>query len=135
MGLKSGRIEELRFGIGSLTASSAGLFDVYTNSSLNGEVINISIGSNNFTNTGSLLFFFSGTNNTGTLTGDLILRIRAGSYAQTLYPFTQRVDNQGLGWTAGSVVPTSFFGNAPIRLVGSGLGDGASGLFVSVKYR
>ena len=79
------RIKEYRFSIGSLTADANGLFNVYSDHVLNGTIQNISVGSNTFTNTGSLLFFQSGTDN-GVNNQDLILQLRAGSKIQTFFP-------------------------------------------------
>lgn len=136
MSFKAGRIDELRFEVGSLTASADGLFSVFSQESINGAIQSIAVGSNTYTNTGSLLFFFSGANNTGTLLGDLILRLRAGSMAQTVYPYVYLTDNQGVtGSNTTAAYWTQFVGNAPIRVVGSGLGAGTSGLYVTIKYR
>ena len=131
MSRKAGTVEEYKFTVGSLTAVGSFL-DVYTSHPINGTVQSISVGSNNFVNIGSLAFYFSGTNNS--VEQDLILRIRAGSLMRTFYPFVQQVDNQSLAWTAGSVQTTQVVGNSPIRIVGSGLNDGQSGLYVVIRY-
>jgi hypothetical protein len=132
MALKSGRIEEYRFSIGSLTASAGGLFDVYSSYPINGTIDSIGLGSNTFTNTGSLSIFLSGTDNVAQT--NLIIRLRAGSYMQTFYPFVQMVDNQGVAWTAGSVQTKQVISSDLLRVVGSGLGNGTSGLYVTVRY-
>ena len=64
----------------------------------------------------------------------MIIRIRTGSMMRTFYPFVQQADNQGVLWTAGSVQTTHPVLNAPLRVVGSGLGDGTSGLRLTIRY-
>src|SRR3990167_8108674 len=132
MSQQTGRIEELRFETAQLIGIGS-YFDSYSTRSINGTIESISLGSNNFVNIGSLLIYFSGTNNVADQ--DLILRIRAGSMMQTVYPFIQQIDNQGVVWNAGSVQTTNFIGNSTIRIVGSGIGDTKSGTFVVIKYR
>lgn len=80
------RIKQYIFSPGSLTASSAGLFNVYSDHSINGTVQNIVLQTNNHTTTGSYLLFVSGLANSGTALGELILTLRAGSSNQDYYP-------------------------------------------------
>lgn len=127
------RIKEYVFRVGSLTASSAGLFDVYSDHTLNGTIVNISVGSNTYTNTGSLLFFQSGTNN-GINNEDLILQLRAGSKIQTFYPVQVGHYLTNLATSAGSTAFIQNIINAPLRVVGSTVGAGTSGLYVVVRY-
>lgn len=131
--MRDNRVKSYEFSIGSLTADSAGLFSVYTDHVINGTIQSVSIGSNTYTNTGSLLLFESGTTN-GINNEGLILQTRAGSKIQTLYPI--QVGNY-LTSTATSAGSTAFIQNvvnSPLRLVGSALGNGASGLYYVVRY-
>ena len=124
------RIKEYIFSVGSLTANSDGLFNVYTDHSLNGTVQSVSVGSNTYTNTGSLLIYVSGTDNS--TQNDIIMRIRAGSMMQTFYPVVYGTLNTNV---TGS--PQAFEQNVlngPLRVVGSGLGNGTSGLTLKVRY-
>ena len=127
------RIKEYTFNVGSLTAPTTGLFDVYSDHSLNGTIVNISAGSNTYTNTGSLLFFQSGTAN-GINNQDLILQLRAGSRIQTFYPIQVGHYLTSVTTSAGSTAFVPFVINGPLRLVGSALGDGTSGLGITVRY-
>ena len=123
--VRPNRIKEYFFSVGSLTAASTGLFDVYSDHVINGTIQNIFIGSNTYTNTGSLLFFASGTN-------ELIMRSRAGSMLQTLYPFVYPDNNQN---ATGS--PQAFAQrviNSTIRVVGSGVGNAGSATGIWVRY-
>lgn len=130
--LRQNRIKDYVFRAGSLTANVSGLFDSYSDNSVNGTVQSITLGSNTFTNTGSISVFLSGTDNS--VQQDLILRFRVGSMMQNLYPFVSAVDNQAVQWTAGSNVPVQPVMNGIIRVVGSGLGNGTSGLYLTVRY-
>ena len=127
------RIKEYRFSIGSLTADANGLFNVYSDHVLNGTIQNISVGSNTFTNTGSLLFFQSGTDN-GVNNQDLILQLRAGSKIQTFFPVQVGHYLTSTATIAGSTAFMQNVINAPLRLVGSALGASASGLYAVVRY-
>lgn len=129
--MKAGTIQEVRFGMGSLTAIGS-FFDVYSPESVNGTIQSISVGNNSYSVIGSVAFYWSGTDNA--VEDGLIIRLRAGSVRQTFYPFVQQVDNQSLAWTAGSIQTWQSVGNAPIRIVGSGLRDAQSGLNVVVRY-
>ena len=130
---KAGTVNEFIFGTGSLTADADGLFSVYSQFSLNGTIHSISVGSNTHTNTGSLLFFTSGTDN-GINNNGLILQLRAGSRMATFYPVTPAHNFDGILPGAGSTIYVQNVSNGPFRIVGSGLGDGTSGLGVVVRY-
>ena len=129
---KAGTIEEVQLGVGSLTANGDGLFSVHTQS-INGTIQSITLGSSIHANTGSYLFFVSGTNSA--VGNDLILRIRAGSYMQSFYPRTYTHDNQlAIGSGTSDSARERFVLNSPIRVVGSGLGADTSGLYINIKY-
>lgn len=132
MSFKSGRIEEYRFSMGSLTANSTGHFDVYSAQSINGVVQSILLNANSHTTTGSYLIFVSGLANSGTALGDLIITLRAGSTG-VFYPITYGRTNQ-----AGTGSPQAFeqFAiNGPVRIVGSGLLADSSGLGLVITYK
>lgn len=130
--VRSIRIKEYRFSLGSLTASAGGLFNVYSDQAINGTLQNIYFGDNSYTATGSLLVFASGTGNSGVGINDLFMRVRAGSSNTTLYPFVYPENNQN---TTGS--PQAFTQpvmNSTLRIVGSGLGNVTSGLSLVVRF-
>ena len=131
--LRENRIKNYRFNIGSLTANSDGLFSVYSDHAINGTIHSVSVGSNTYTNTGSLLLFQSGTDN-GTNNQDLILQLRSGSRIQTFYPIQVGNYLTSISTSAGSTAFVNFVINGPLRLVGSALGDGTSGLYYDVRY-
>jgi hypothetical protein len=133
MAFKANRVEEYIFSVGSLTADSAGLYDTYSAQSINGTIHSISTGSNTHTNTGSLMLFASGTDN-GVNNKDLILVLRAGSKIDTFYPFQVGCNSLGIKTDAGSINYTQSIINGPLRLVGSGLGNGTSGTTFVVRY-
>ena len=131
--IRENRIKNYRFTVGSLTANSDGLFSVYSDHSINGTIHSIYAGSNTYTNTGSLLLFQSGTDN-GTNNQDLILQLRTGSRMQTFYPVQVGHYFTSIPTGAGSTAFVNFVINGPLRLVGSALGDGTSGLIYDVRY-
>src|SRR3990167_9926783 len=122
------RVKEYVFNVGSLTANSDGLFNVYSDHVLNGTIHQVTVGSNTYTNTGSLLFFQSGTDN-GINNLDLILQLRAGSKLQTFYPVQVGNYLTNVVTAAGSTAFIQNVINGPLRLVGSAVGDGTSGLY------
>lgn len=131
--VRENRIKEYTFSVSNLTANGDGLFDVYSDHVLNGTIQNISVGSNTYTNTGSLLFFQSGTNN-GINNDGLVLQLRAGSRIQTFFPVQVGHYLTSVTTSAGSTSFNQNVINAPLRLVGSGLGDTTSGLYATVRY-
>ena len=127
------RVKEYVFNVGSLTANSDGLFNVYSDHVLNGTIHQVTVGSNTYTNTGSLLFFQSGTDN-GINNLDLILQLRAGSKLQTFYPVQVGNYLTNVVTAAGSTAFIQNVINGPLRLVGSAVGASTSGLYISVRY-
>ena len=100
---------------------------------LNGTIHQVTVGSNTYTNTGSLLFFQSGTDN-GINNLDLILQLRAGSKLQTFYPVQVGNYLTNVVTAAGSTAFIQNVINGPLRLVGSAVGASTSGLYISVRY-
>ena len=130
--VRSNRVKEYIFRLGSITASSAGLFSTFSDYSVNGTIQSVQILDTSYSDTGSLILFESGTGNSGVGLSGRIIRLRAGSENQTFYPFVYADNN-----AAATGSPQTFAQNvinAPLRLVGSGLGNGTSGLGVVVKY-
>src|SRR3990167_4472131 len=105
--IRENRIKNYRFSVGSLTADGDGLFSVYSDHVINGTIHSVSVGSNTYTNTGSLLLFQSGTDN-GTNNQDLVLQLRAGSRIQTFYPIQVGHYLTGIPTGAGSTAFTNF---------------------------
>ena len=132
--LRSNRIKEYNFSLGSLTAPSAGSFTVFSDHVINGTIQSITLYPNTFTTTGSLLVFASGLANSGVGLGDLIITLRAGSTG-TFYPVVYPAINQSIilsGTTVAMSVQPII--NSILRIVGSTVGDTTSGLGLSVRY-
>lgn len=130
--VRENRIKEYIFSIGSLTADANGRFDVFTDHTINGTIQSVSFLDANYTATGSLLLFQSGLLNSGTNGNDLVLKLRAGSENSVFYPVAYGELNTN---TTGSPQAfTQMVVHAPLRLVGSGLGNGTSGLGYIVRY-
>lgn len=141
MSLKSGRIQEYRWGPGSLTAIAvSGTINVYSDA-IQGQIKSIHCNTNNHTALGSYLLFESGLFNSGTALGGLIMRWCVGSTNQVFQPYVYKFDHQGnLGsYALGGVSQYNIYGDyiitGPLRLVGSGLGASTSGLGIVVKYQ
>ena len=127
------RVKEYIFSVGNLTADSAGLFDTYSDHTINGTIHSITVGSNSYTHTGSLLFFQSGTQN-GVNNQDLILQLRAGSRIQTFYPVQVGHYLTSTSTNAGSTAFLQNVVSAPLRVVGSAVGALGSALPIIVRY-
>lgn len=123
--MKDIRIKEHRFDSGSITSNSNGLFNVYSDQSINGVLQSVTLSPNSYTETGSILLFESGTFNT------LLLQLRAGSVG-TCHIFTYGTDQQGVTGSPYAFVQPVL--NGPLRVVGSGLGNGTSGLAIVARY-
>src|SRR3990167_8331088 len=121
------RVKQYIFTPSDLTANAAGSGNVYSDHSINGTIQNIVSLDNNYTTTGSIILFASGLANSGTALGEQIITLRAGSSVnQTFYPIVYGATNQ-----AGTGSPQAFVQkiiHAPLRLVLSGCGNGASGV-------
>ena len=120
--MTSGRIKTFTFRPGSLTAASTGLFSVFSEHPINGV-----FDTGNYSANGSMVLLTSGTSSEqiwtfeGTADADKIA-----------YPMIYAVDNSN---TTGS--PQAFVRRVvrtPLNLIGSGLGDGKSGLGFTIYY-
>lgn len=131
MALKSGRIEEYKFGIANLTAASTGLKDSYSDRSINGVLWGVQLLENTFGANGSIFLMVSGGNSE-------VLWSREGtaSTSGTFYPratcrFTDNGLMSGPNWTGISEISL----NSVLHLVLSGVGDTTSGLGINVIYK
>ena len=130
--VRSERVKSYFFPIGSLTADSDGLFNIYSNHNLNGTIQSVVFQTNNYTTTGSIILFASGLGNSGTDLNEQILKIRAGSTSQTFYPVVYGEQNNNVTGSPQAFIQTVI--QSPLRVVGSGLGDSKSGLGIQVYY-
>lgn len=118
-----------------MTSDADGLFNVYSDHTINGTIKSVNFLDGNYTATGSILVFASGLGNSGTALNELIMRFRAGSENQTFYPYVTMFDNQGVtGSFTNHLITTENIIHAPVRLVGSGLGDSKSGVGLIINY-
>lgn len=136
--VRPNRIKDYFFTTGSspqsnLVATAGGIVNTYSNFSVNGAIQKIVFIPGNYTATGSLQVQVSGTN-------ELILNIISGTNAMVgsqtnpviLYPFIYNVDSSNT--TGSPQTYTNRVINAPLQLIGSGLGNGTSGLGVFIHY-
>jgi len=130
------RIKTYRFAAGSLAAPATGNFSEYTERPLNGKLYAIQVQANNYTATGSMFLFVSGTMEkvwgmtSGTITSNV-----AGSDAYFPRAFCRFSENNTLlsGTTAHTemdLIPL----NSVLNLVGSGLGNTKSGTGFNIVY-
>ena len=124
------RIKDYRFSIGSLTSNAGGVIDVYTSYPLNGTLESIERKAASYTNTGSLFVSISGTNQqvyqliSGTAIGTNV------GIADVVNPVKTNVNIEGSTLSIFTKIPI----NSKIHLIGSGLGNGASGLGLNIVY-
>ena len=121
--------------ITDLTATAGGVIDVVTPNGINGFIQNISWLAGNHTATGSLFITVSGT-------GEEILTLTSGATTGNVaanfvkYPRAEAHGLTGIplsganGYDEFVEIPVA----TKIRIVGSGLGNGTSGLGVSITY-
>lgn len=132
MQLKAGAINEYRFPTGSLVASAGGIINVTSNVSLNGTIQKITMETSTYTGTGSLQFFASGT------PADLILGFTSGTIFGNVgggfivYPMAYPQGTNGVTGSPQAFVRPTI--NGPIQIIGSGLGNGTSGLSIVVQW-
>lgn len=134
----SNRVKEWAYPSADLIATAGGAIDTYSDA-LNGEIIGFrNVGADNpgsWIKTGSLVFTSSGAGDTiydwrsGTATGDT--GIVDATPKLSLVRGVER-DTVGSVLTTYSRIPMS---NTVVRLVGAGLGNGTSGLGVSIVYQ
>lgn len=129
--VRDNRIKTISFPAGSLVADAAGLFDVYTHYPPNGTIQKIEFKGGNYTATGSMLLSVSGT-------GETLLNFSSGTDQGNLadgtivYPHVFTFDVNSV--TGSPNIASQRVINDLVRLVGSGLGNGKSGLGVNVVY-
>lgn len=126
------RIKSYNFPIGSLTADANGRYSVYSEYPLNGTIQNVTILDTNYTATGSVMLFESGLGNSGTALNGQILKIRAGSENSTFYPVTYGELSNNV--TGSPQAFTQHVIQSTLRIVGSGLGNGTSGIGLRIYY-
>lgn len=129
--VRDNRIKSYRFTVSELT-SAAGNLDIYTQHAVNGTLQKIEFLGGNYTATGSLLLSTSGTTEgifnftSGTVQGNV-------AQASFAHPIVYATDLNGV---AGS--PQTFvqrvIGGEILRIIGSGLGTGKSGLGLNIIY-
>lgn len=133
--VRGNRIKEFRFPLGSLIAA-AGTLDIYTDHSLNGELLAIqNLGANDpgsWVKTGSLIFTTSGT-------GETIYVWKSGTAISNTGVVTADVHfvRASLRTTMGSTLTEydTIPLNSVIRVQGEGLGTGKSGLGLNIAYQ
>lgn len=130
------RVKEYIFPVSDLVASAAGLFDVYSDHAINGTIQSINIGSNSYTSTGSHLLFESGTINDGVQAGMQFMRIATSLQNQVVYPAQiSRLQNNSVVNSGTNFIDVQkMVCMGPLRLVGSGMGNGTSGTYFAVRY-
>ena len=128
--VRENRIKFVNFPLGSLTANADGLFSVYSREDPNGFLKSIQILSNTFGANGSLFLIKSGT--------EEVLWRKEGSAGVSgiTHPKVRSVDDVNLTISGGNgyvdFSDITLFGK--LRLIGSGLGNGTSGLGINIEY-
>jgi len=123
-------VEELLFPPGSVTASSAGLFDVYSHRPINGLLWGIVILENSFAANGSLILAVSGE------TGEVIWeRNGTASTSGAYLPRATLVLTDGTAISGTGNMPVdNIYLNSVLRLTGSWLGASTSGAGIKIAY-
>jgi hypothetical protein len=124
--VRANRIKEYRFSIGSLTADSNGRMDVYSDHTINGTIQKVEFLGGNYTATGSIFVYASGTNE------QIWYYSGACATAATVYPFVYPTNNANI--TGSPQVGAKRVITQPLRIVGSGLTASKSGLGLNVYY-
>ena len=123
-------VEELLFPTGSITADANGLFNAYSDRSINGLLWAIVIEENTFSANGSLILAVSGE------TGEVIwTREGTASTSGTVLPRATLVytDGTAISGTGNQPIDNIYL-NSVLRLTGSGLGNGTSGAGIKIAY-
>lgn len=110
---------------GSLTSDAKGNFDTYSSHPVNGELLAVGIGTNDWTATGSVVALVSG------VYASVLGAVRGTTVGDTA---TVKVPalNTGAASTLTEIHPAM---NDVLHIVGSGLGAGKSGLSLRIVYR
>lgn len=131
--MRPNRVKSCNFSITNLTADTSGNLSTESKA-INGVLQKVEFYGGNYTATGSILVTVSGTGESlisyvsGTTRGN----VAAGG---VVYPQVKSVDNVGVVISGtGYEAVTCRVINAPVIIVGSGLGNGKSGLGVSIVY-
>lgn len=130
--MRPNRIKTYTFTPTELTASAGGTLSLYTNHSLNGMIQKIEYLGGNQTATGSLIFTVSGTGEnlfnfkSGTIPGN----VASGLSANYLFTYAEN----SAGATGSPQAFTQYSINGVVRIQGSGLGNGTSGLGLNIVY-
>ena len=126
-------VEELLFPVGSITASTglgSGLFDCYSDRAINGLLWAVVVLENTYAVNGSLILAVSGE------TGEVIWQKNGtASSSGTSLPrattvFTDNTIVSGVGYQH----VDNIYLNSVLRLTGSGLGAGTSGIGIKIAY-
>ena len=129
MALRANRVEEVNFGVSSLTASSTGNIDIYT-TAINGTIQSVVWEATaSYTKTGSIIVYESGTLN------NELFNISGISTSTTRFPIAYATYPNGATGSATTGVPIlQHVVMGPLRIVGSGLGASASGLNLRIRF-
>lgn len=125
--MRPNRIKEYMFSIGSLTADANGRFEIFSDCTINGTIQKIEYAATaSWAAAGSILVTISGPNE------QIWYYSGACQTATTVYPFVYGQNNANI--TGSPQVAVRRVINSPLRIVGSGLGAGKSGLGLTVYY-
>jgi len=110
---------------GSLTSDAKGNLDTYSKHPLNGELLAVGVGTNDWTATGSIVTLVSGGY------ASVLGAVRGTTVGDTV---TVKVPvlNTGAASTLTELHPAM---NDVLHIVGSGLGNSKSGLSIRIVYR
>jgi hypothetical protein len=125
--VRSNRIKEFKFTTADLVADASGNIETYSENPLNGTIQKVVFEAGNYTATGSLY-----VNVSGAVIEPVWQKINGVNADSIAYPTIYTENNEG---TTGS--PDSFTQrvvNSTIQIVASGLGNGKSGLGLTVYY-
>ena len=134
--VRENRIKNIDFPIGSLTSSAGGIIDIYSERPINGRIKKVILQAGNYTATGSVEIRISGA------ASEVIFSLTSGTsqgmttqnniwYPQTLV--SESTGPLGVAATSGGIW-TDMVADSTINIIGSGLGNGKSGLGLTVYY-
>ena len=137
--VRPNRIKEINnsdFTISEFTSNAGGIINAYSTIPINGAIRGVHWLGGNYTATGSVFITLSGTNTSivnmtsGTVTGQTV------NSEWTVYPKANTVLQTGIPISGadGFVDFTEIPANSVIKIAGSGLGSGKSGLGVGITY-
>jgi hypothetical protein len=133
--MRPNRVKTFDFSAGSLTASAGGNIQAYSDYPINGLLQSIQLKASTYAATGSLHLYVSGARDfalwnfiSGTATSNVAV---SGTYFPRVNPrYPTNVLMSGTSLTAYVELP--LFG--VLDLVGSGLGNGTSGIGLTITY-